>query len=62
MWGINGRRGPWYHERLIKRNGRAERQVWVGGWVGAHPHRSRRRGWDRGLLGRKFVKRITFEM
>jgi hypothetical protein len=36
-------------------------EAWVDGWVGEHPHRSRRRGNGIGL-SRGMGKGITFEM
>ena len=54
--GLVRRRGPWCPS-IGECQGREAR---VGGWVGAHPHRSRRG--DRGFLGVKSGKGITFEM
>jgi hypothetical protein len=46
--GISGRRGPWSCEGSVPQcremPGQGGRSEWVGRWVGAHPHRSRRRG------------------
>jgi hypothetical protein len=55
---ISGRRDPWSCEGLVPSVGKCQgRKVGVGRRVGAHPHRSRRRGDRIGAFGGRGIRK-----